>query len=91
MRRTSALVAWMLLTMILVPAAQASEDGDPEVYECVVPPEHDPLMRTLREIECGVGTQVWELVWYYPPVAYQAWCHLTGDCPCPHCPDLARW
>lgn len=81
-----------LVALSFVPAADATgEEGDPEPYECVIPPEHDPLMRTLRELECGLGSSAWELVWYYPPGVYQAWCFLTGDCPCPHCPDAVRW
>ena len=82
-----ALAVVTALAMVVVPAAQPA--GEPEPYDCIVPPEHDPLMRTLREIECGVGSQAWDLAWYYPPAVYQAWCHLTGDCPCPHCPDPA--
>lgn len=90
------LVAIGFLLVVLIPASfpiagATVEGGDPEPYECVLPPEHDPVMRTLREIECGVGSPAWEMVWYYPLGVYQAWCFLTGDCPCPHCPDLVRW
>ena len=78
----------LVLVPMVLPSVEASDvhGGDPQSYDCAVPPEHDPLFRTLRELECGVGSQVWDLAWYYPPVVYQAWCFATGECPCPHCP-----
>jgi hypothetical protein len=56
----------------------------PEEYSCVFP-DHGAY-RPVREVECPTGTQVWQYVWYYPPLVYEVWCFLTHDCPCPHCP-----
>lgn len=82
------LAALAALVVAAGPAAAQADGaaGAPEEYTCLFPYEHDEVRELLHSVECRGGSEAWRLVWYYPPVAYQAWCFLTHDCPCPHCP-----
>lgn len=72
---------------LVAPSASETGSGDPEPYDCLVYPHPgNPVLKTLHDAECGVGSMVWDLFWYYPPGVYQVWCFATGECPCPHCP-----
>lgn len=86
----SVLQAWPALALAAaLPAVAAEVDtAGPEEYQCVGP--NHPTFALVYEAECGLGTQAWQLVWYYPPGVYQAWCLVTHDCPCPHCPPAAE-
>ena len=85
----SVLHAWLAVAVAAaaLPSAAAQESAAPEEYQCMGP--NHPTFALVYEVECGLGTQAWQLLWYYPPGVYQAWCLVVHDCPCPHCPPAA--